>query len=98
MKLYLIVDATLSSGLKAAQAVHAFHAFVRKHPTQVAAWEPENNVVVLQSTTLADLARRLEREGLAFSVFHEPDLKGQLTALCVEPRGKRCVRTLPLAC
>lgn len=97
MKLYLIVASALSAGLRIPQAVHAFASFTKEHPAKVADWEADNNLVVLQHEDLPGLAARLEARGLALSRFHEPDLQGQLTALCVEPKGKRHLRTLQLA-
>lgn len=98
MKLYIVVRAALSAGLKCAQAVHAFRAFVGDHPVIEHHWHTEhNNVVVLEHDDPEALAGELAARELRLSVFREPDLDGQLTAICVEPAGGRWLSTLPLA-
>lgn len=97
MKLYIIVLKSLSVGLKCAQACHAMHAFTRQFPEATAAWEPENNVVVLEHAELSGLADVLDGLGLCVARFHEPDMGDALTAICVEPAAKRMVRGLSLA-
>lgn len=95
-KLYVIVRAGLG-GVKTAQAVHAFRAFVAEYPAIEQHWyETSNNIVVLDEADLDGLADRLDGHGLAVSRFHEPDLDGQLTAICVEPRARHEVRRLKL--
>jgi peptidyl-tRNA hydrolase len=99
MKLYVVVGKALSAGLKAAQACHAMHAFTSspEHTDIVRTWEQSNNIVVLQVENLPTLADRLERAGVEIARFHEPDLDGQLTAICVEPAARRHVARLQLA-
>lgn len=97
-KLYVIVKAALDSGLKAAQAIHAYKAFSVEHPEIDKSWfEVSSNIVVLEYDALEDLADRLERHGLALARFHEPDRGGDLTAICVEPQAQRKVSNIPLA-
>ena len=98
MKLFVVVDKTLSTGLKAAQGIHAAFLFGVEYPVISAYWYAEhNNIVVLQSGALVALAARLEAGGFRLSRFHEPDLDGQLTAICVEPGAHKKLSTLPLA-
>lgn len=100
MKLYVIIESTLARGLACAQAIHAAFAFREEHPAITEQWRPDNNVVVLTadpSEPLSALRERLQGAGLALSSFHEPDLNGKLTALCVEPAGKSALRELRLA-
>lgn len=97
-KLYVILRATLDSGLKMAQAIHAFKAFGLDHPRIEKEWfDASNNIAVLEYEDLDDLAGRLERHGMALARFYEPDRAGELTAICVEPAAKRLVRHVPLA-
>lgn len=49
MKLYVIVDEALSTGLKCAQACHAVVAFQDAYPTITAEWKHDNNIVVLSA-------------------------------------------------
>lgn len=98
MKLYVVVDEALPSGLKMAQGIHAFRAFVDEHTEIEAHWfENSNNIVCLQAPDLPELRLRLLAKGLAVVSFREPDLDDKLTAICVEPRGRRYLSSLPLA-
>lgn len=97
-KLYVVVFAQLSAGLKAAMACHALRAFVGEFPALDEVWyRTSNNVVVLQCDDLVGLAARMDALGLACSRFHEPDRGDELTSLCVEPGGAYALRRLPLA-
>lgn len=96
-KLYVIVRSTLSAGLKAAQACHAMHAFIRNHPEETARWEHDNNIVVLEYPDLPELAARLDRHGFALARFHEPDMDDALTAICVSPSAQKMLARVPLA-
>lgn len=98
MKLYVIVKKTLAAGLMAAQAIHAFRAFVGEYPVLERYWHEEhNNIVVLHEEELGELASRLEEAGFRLSRFHEPDLDNELTAICVEPGAWKMLSSLPLA-
>lgn len=98
MKLYIVVLSALGHGLKAAQACHAVCAFGAAYPHIYEFWYHEsNNIVVLQEDDVPSLADRLEKEGLRVARFHEPDLDGALTAICIEPNGQRFLSSLPLA-
>jgi hypothetical protein len=96
--LYVIVNAALAAGLKCAQAIHAFRAFVGEYPDLEAQWhQGHNNIVVLQHDDLPGLAERLAGAGFKLSQFHEPDLGDALTAICAEPGAWRQLSSLPLA-
>lgn len=98
MKLYVVVKKTLAAGLMAAQAIHAFRAFVGEYPVLESYWHAEhNNIVVLHENDLEGLTSRLEAAGVRLSKFHEPDRGGELTAICVEPGAWRLLSSLPLA-
>ena len=98
MKLYIVVKKTLNAGLKAAQAIHAFRQFVGEYPILESYWHAEhNNIVVLHEDDLLGLEERLRAAGYRVSAFHEPDLDGELTAICVEPAAWRVLSSLPLA-
>lgn len=98
MKLYVIVRKGLSTGAMAAQAIHAFRAFVGEHPTLEKTWHEEhNNIVVLHEPDLEQLVGRLQAKGYRLSQFREPDLGNALTAICVEPDAWKQLSSLPLA-
>jgi hypothetical protein len=97
-RLYVILDANLSPGLKMAQGIHAAKLFERGYPELEQQWyEESNNIVVLEHEDLDDIARELEQLGYKLSRFHEPDLDDQLTAICVEPKAWRLLSSIKLA-
>jgi hypothetical protein len=49
MKLYVIVNESLATGLKMAQACHALVAFTQAYPEITSEWMHDNNIVVLSS-------------------------------------------------
>jgi len=99
-KLYIIVRADLPPGAQVAQSCHAMRLFVHEHPELDAAWyRDSNNLVCLQIADEQALRRLHERaveSNVAVSLFHEPDYNDEATALTIEPRGARLVRSLPL--
>lgn len=103
MKLYIVVRNDLAPGLQAAQAVHAKELFSHEHPELNAEWyEKSNNVVVLQvpnKEELVALAYRITRShpGDVLSLFREPDLRDEPTALAVAPAAGPLLGSLPLA-
>lgn len=98
MKLYIVLEAGLASGLKMAQAVHAAFLFGEQYPHLKDYWYHEsNNVAILQQDDIVSLAERLESAGMRISRFHEPDLNDQLTAIAVEPEARRMLADLKLA-
>lgn len=46
---------------------------------------------------LAKIAYGLSKQGLAVSMFKEPDLNDELTAIAVEPRAGKSLSCFPLA-
>lgn len=98
MKLFLVVDRALSAGMKAAQACHAMAAWHLAHPEWTRSWMAQSNtLVVLQHPDLPALDAQLEARGYTRVRVEEPDLDGQLTALCVEPGARRELAKLELA-
>lgn len=97
-RLYVVCDEGLPTGHQVAQSGHALVAFALGHPELVRAWhEGSNNLVCLQAPELEEVAAGLERRGLTVVRFHEPDLDGQLTAICAEPAARRHLRRYRLA-
>lgn len=98
MKLYIVVHAALSVGMKIAQGCHALRAFVEAQPALDREWfTTANNIVVLQNDDIPSLAERLKAAGFIVAAFHEPDLDDQMTAIAVEPSAWRLLSSLPLA-
>jgi peptidyl-tRNA hydrolase len=101
MKLYVIVRNDIRPGLQIAQSCHALRLFSAEHPEVDQAWYTgSNNLVVLQvanKEALVKLAYDLTCKGANVSIFREPDLHDEPTALAVGPLGEKHLSTLPLA-
>jgi peptidyl-tRNA hydrolase len=99
-KLYIIVRSDLSPGLQAAQACHALRLFTEEHPEEDKKWYTEsNNLVLLQvpnETELLALKERAEADGIPASLFREPDVDNEATALALGPEGRKLLCNLPL--
>ncbi len=71
------------------------------HPVIARYWHlKSNNLVLLEvpnEECLKHLAVRAEEGGFDHSVFREPDFDDTVTAVAIEPAGKRLVSNLPLA-
>jgi hypothetical protein len=102
-RLVLVTRADLPPGAQAVQAAHAMRAFAAEHPELERSWFERSNTLALLAVAgeaeLDGLVTKALDRGLAFSVFREPDLGGQLTAVCFEPthRSQRLCRSVPLA-
>jgi len=90
-KLYGIVRADLTPGLRTAQVGHALIQWALEHG------EPPENLVILRVADLPALERLRESLGEGRIVaFREPDLGGDLTALAAGPEFWRALGALPL--
>lgn len=100
-RLYLVTRGDLPAGQQAVQAAHALRQWVAEQPALDAQWFATSTTLALLTTTdepaLEQLARRAGEQGLAVAAFREPDRGGELTAIAIEPRGRKLVRRLPLA-
>jgi len=101
IKLYVVVRADLRPGLQLAQSCHAVRLFTEEHPEADRAWfRDSNNLVCLQAESkehLAKLAYDATNRCVPVSMFREPDLGGELTAIVIGPAGGRMLGSLPLA-
>lgn len=100
-KLYVVVRSDIAPGLQLAQSGHAIVQFASEFQHVYTRWHTEsNNLVVLgvkNKTELADLATRLQAEGIECALFCEPDLGGEPTAFAAAPAARRQLSRLPLA-
>lgn len=85
---------------QACQAAHAAVEFSLTFPLLTADWHASSGVLVLLAARdELDLGRirvDVADAGLRNVPFHEPDLDGALTAIAVEPAGRRFLARLPL--
>lgn len=88
-RLYIVVRNDIAPGLQMAQACHAAREFTLRSDEDVG-----DNLVVLH-------ASHAELERLVASApcvpFHEPDLRGELTAAAFGGEARKILSTLPLA-
>ena len=102
-KLIVITRQDLSPGSQAIQASHAAIDFQHDHPEISKVWNINSNYLVFLSVknekSLLKFLYKIKSANLKYTVFNEPDLKNQLTAVAIEPSeqaGKMC-SNLPLA-
>lgn len=101
-KLFIIIRNDLDQGLQAAQACHATKLFGMEHPKEDIDWyRNSNNIVLLQvpdKYSLIELAYEAICQGCACSVFREPDVGDEPTAIAIcGRRAKKVTSHLPLA-
>jgi len=101
-KLYFIVRSDLGTGLAFAQLIHAFRQFTEEHSEIEKEWFRRSNyIAVLSVETHDDLhafLKDVHTNDVTHSLFHEPDLNNELTAIVLEPseKSKKLCKKLPL--
>jgi hypothetical protein len=89
----------LTPAQQAVQGAHAALSFAVTYPDVTRDWYDDGQVLVLLAAPderwLALTELRLD--GYKTVSFHEPDLDGQLTAICAEPAAAPRLSRLPLA-
>lgn len=92
----------MTDGYKAVQSIHAAINFTFEHPDRAGPWFRNSNYLVLleveNENKLKHLIRRCQQLNLAYSVFREPDIGNEITALAIEPSkvSRKLVSNLPL--
>lgn len=88
----MITRQDLDPGYQAVQSIHAAIQFKFEHPEISQHWfEKSNYLGLLSVANEAELIQLLERaaqNGIQFSVFREPDINDQITAIAIEPGSK----------
>lgn len=88
-KLYIISRRDISPGYQAVQGMHALRQFVKDHPDIDQEWFEKSNYLgflsVQDEHELVKLAESALALGIKFSVFREPDIDDQITAIALEP-------------
>jgi hypothetical protein len=89
----------LPAATQACQAAHAAVEFCLSYPRLTADWHASSGVLVLVAALdeleLGRIRLDVASAGLRAVPFHEPDLDGALTAVAVEPAGRRFLVNLP---
>lgn len=102
-KLYVITRADLDPGYQAVQSMHALRQFTAEHPDIDKAWFEQSNYLGLLSVQneeeLVRLLADANERGIETSVFREPDIDNQMTAIALSPgpKSKKLCSRLPLA-
>ena len=88
-KLVTVTRTDLPEGYQAVQSTHAAIDFVFEHPTRAGPWHKNSNTLVMLTVKdtrgLIHLMRKCDYLSLAYTVFREPDIGNQITAICMEP-------------
>jgi|SRR6478735_3159206 len=101
-RLYIVLRADLTPGLKIPQACHAQDAFYEEHPELYAEWRTKyKNLIVKEvpdEAALVALNSRLHNEKVAKAIYKEEDLDHSVTAIAFYgQKAKRFAGPLPLA-
>lgn len=102
-KLYVITRRDLPAGYQAVQAMHAAVDFVMKyHGTGIEWWTVSNYLGFLSVRNEADLKRlasQAVKRGCQVTVFAEPDIGYEITAIAMAPGkvARSLTKRLPLA-
>ena len=89
MRLYLVVRGDLKPGYRVPQLCHAQRLFAEEHSEIESEWYRESNTVVCLQVDGVEDIMRLSADaviaGIAHSVFREPDLSDEPTAVALAP-------------
>ena len=102
-KVTVITRQDLSPGYQSTQSGHALTEFIFQHPEIAKHWHINSKYLVYLSAKdeshLQSIINKLSEKGIKHSVFREPDIDNQLTAVAIEPHIdlKRITSSLPLA-
>lgn len=102
-KLFIITRQDISNGYQAVQSAHAICQFTFEHREIATEWYEQSNYLALLSVSneqeLIALINKASSHGLRFSVFREPDINNEITAIALEPSriSKKMCSNIPLA-
>ena len=82
-RLYVLIDKSLDPVYGCVQRGHAVAAYLLEHPD---GWK--NQYLIYLYADLRKWVGKLNYFGLDYSIFKEPDLANQITAVAVESDGK----------
>lgn len=99
-KLIIVTRQDLTPGYAAVQATHSSLLFAQEFPQIFREWSKDPYLALLSvknEQELYTLISKLEKSKIKFSVFKEPDINNQITAICIEPsdKSRRLTSSLP---
>jgi Peptidyl-tRNA hydrolase PTH2 len=72
--------------------MHAAIDFCYQHPKVASEWQSQSNYLAVLSVPterdLHSLIIKLEKRGILYTVFREPDLNNEVTAVAIEPHAE----------
>ena len=91
----------LTPGAQNAQLLHSLAQFSLDFPEKFKSWN-NGNIVSLSARDeqqLGNLLLKLEENDIAASAFYEPDIKNQLTSICIEgtEKASKLTSSFPLS-
>lgn len=96
-KIYLVTHAHLSPGYQTAQTAHVIAEWAIKNPEKAKQWDTQSGSLICLETpdaeTLTELTVQADKLGLSYTIFREPDIGDEITAVLFEP-GAETVRLL----
>ncbi len=102
-KLYIIVRKDISAGDILAQACHCAIEFSLEHHLITKSWHDISNYIVIleiqNEIELINLIQKASDKKINFSLFREPDMDNQITAIALAPGidSKKLCSNLSLA-
>lgn len=101
--MYVITRADLSAGYQAVQSIHAAIQFAMEHAEEHREWFEKSNylgmLAVANEQELHCLIIKAQEQGIKCSVFREPDIDNQVTAIALGAgrKSKKLCSSLQLA-
>jgi hypothetical protein len=88
----VITRSDLEPGYQAVQSMHALRQFTAEHPEIDRLWFDQSNYLGLLSVAnekeLYSLMEQAQMQDIKFSIFREPDIGDQITAIAIAPGAK----------
>ncbi len=88
-KLRVVTRRDLPISTQAVQSAHAAIDFQHQFPTEAKEWQTKSNYLALLTVSneeaLVKLIDKAEISGIKFTLFREPDLNNEITAVAFEP-------------
>jgi len=84
------------------QSAHAAIDFQHEHPVEAKEWQTKSNYLALLTVAneaeLIKLISKALLSGIKYTIFREPDIQNQITAVAFEPSemAKRLTSSCPL--
>lgn len=91
----------LTAGSQSVQSTHAAIQFIFEHPEISEFWFKDPYLAQLSvenEDALKHLIHKLQKANIKYSIFREPDLGNEITAIAIEPSDKtrKLISHLPL--